>query len=181
MTADKAGGVYVTGAFLQRRVKLECFGFCYGQICETCATCRFLVLLVRTPITFTAFDRFGNSPPAPAVINVLAGPPSVVAPDDYTSVARNNGLNTLVAHRCGSNLPDAIHTGCYGRIAAGARIHGTGLSVGQECGGKLSISHDSDLVRLRSKTGSGGQSHKHYGVIQHHEGSEWNSDWQPSG
>jgi len=77
-------------------------------------------------VTFTAFDSFGNSATGTVVINLVAGPavaPSVVAPDDYTSVAGNTGLNTLVRNMGAPRTyqiqftPDAL-----GGLPAGARI-----------------------------------------------------------
>ena len=74
-------------------------------------------------LTFTAFDSLGNSATGTVVINVVAAPPSVVAPDDYTSVAGNASLNTLVsnmgAHRTYQMqfTPDAL-----GGLPPAARI-----------------------------------------------------------
>ena len=96
MTADKAGGVYVTGTSSTGGSSLGALDWAtvkYGDNLRYVPPSNFLG---QDTITFTAYDSFGNSAAGTVVINVIGPPPSIVAPGNYTNVPGNTGLNTLV-------------------------------------------------------------------------------------
>jgi len=97
MTVDKAGGVYVTGVSPSG----PAFSASDWGTIKYADNVRYVPpasFVGQDTITFTAFDSFGNSATGTVTINVAAGPVStkVVAPDDYTTVPGNSGLNTLI-------------------------------------------------------------------------------------
>src|SRR6266850_1526013 len=126
MTVDKAGGVYVTGTSSSGGTSFGALDWATVKYADNLRYVPPPSFVGQDTITFTAFDSLGNSATGTVVINVLAGPavaPSVVAPDDYTSVAGNTGLNTLVRSIGFPRTyqmqftPDAL-----GGLPAGARI-----------------------------------------------------------
>ena len=126
MTVDKAGGVYVTGASSSGGTSFSALDWATVKYADNVRYVPPPGFLGQDTITFTAFDSFGNNATGTVVINVVApppAPPSVVAPDDYTSVAGNAGLNTLVRNSGAPRTyqmqftPDAL-----GALPAGARI-----------------------------------------------------------
>ena len=126
MTVDKAGGVYVTGTSSSGGTSFSALDWATVKYADNLGYAPSANFVGQDTITFTAFDSFGNSATGTVVINVLAGPavpPSVVAPDDYTSVAGNTGLNTLVR---GIGLPRTYQMqftpDALGGLPAGARI-----------------------------------------------------------
>jgi hypothetical protein len=99
MTVDKAGGVYVTGTSSSGGTSFSALDWATVKYADNLRYVPPPGFVGQDTITFTAFDSFGNSATGTVVINVVAAPaalPSVVAPDEYTSVAGNAGLNTLV-------------------------------------------------------------------------------------
>jgi len=133
MTVDKAGGVYVTGTSSSGGTSFSALDWATVKYADNLRYVPPPNFVGQDMITFTAFDSFGNSATGTVVINVLAGPaapPSVVAPDDYTSVAGNNGLNTLVRGTGAARTyqmqftPDAM-----GGLPAGARIMALGFRL----------------------------------------------------
>ncbi|MEY2427260.1 MAG: hypothetical protein QOJ40_145 [Verrucomicrobiota bacterium] len=126
MTVDKAGGVYVTGTSSSGGTSFSALDWATVKYADNLLYVPPANFVGQDTITFTAFDSFGNSATGTVVINVLAGPalpPLVVAPDDYTSVAGNGTLNTLVRSIGMPRTyqmqftPDAM-----GGLPAGARI-----------------------------------------------------------
>jgi len=125
MTVDKAGGAYVTGASSSG-------GTSFGAL--DWATVKYADNLRYTPppnfvgmdtVTFTAFDSFGNSATGTLTVNVLAGPPIVVAPSAYTTVSGDSGVNTLLRN---TNAPRTYQmqftSNALGGLPVGARITG---------------------------------------------------------
>lgn len=99
MTTDRAGGVYVTGTSSSGGTSFGALDWATVKYADTLRYVPPPSFVGQDTITFTAFDGFGNSATGTVLINVLAGPavaPSVVAPDNYTSVAGNTGLNTII-------------------------------------------------------------------------------------
>jgi hypothetical protein len=99
MAVDKAGGVYVTGTSSSGGSSFGAFDWLTLKYADNLRYVPPPGFIGQDTITFTAFDSFGTSATGTVVLNVIAGPagaPSVVAPDDYTNIPGNNGLNTLV-------------------------------------------------------------------------------------
>ena len=99
MTADKAGGVYVTGTSSSGGASFAALDWATVKYADNLRYVPPPGFVGQDTVTFAAFDSFGNSAIGTVVIDVLSGPatpPSVVAPDNYTSVAGNAGLNTIV-------------------------------------------------------------------------------------
>jgi len=127
MTVDKAGGVYVTGTSSSGGTSFSALDWATVKYADNVRYVPPPSFVGQDTLTFTAFDSFGNSAEGTVVINVLAGPapvaPTVVAPDDYASVAGNGGLNTLVRSISAPRTyqmqftPDVL-----GGLPAGARI-----------------------------------------------------------
>ena len=126
MAVDKAGDVYVTGTSSSGGTSFSALDWATVKYADSLRYVPPPNFVGQDTITFTAFNSFGNSATGTVVINVLAGPavgPLVVAPDDYTSVAGNTGLNTLVRSVAAPRTyqmqftPDAL-----GGLPAGARI-----------------------------------------------------------
>jgi hypothetical protein len=133
MTVDKAGGVYVTGASSSGGTSFGALDWATVKYADNLRYVPPPNFVGQDTITFTAFDSFGNSATGTVDINVLAGPavtPSVVAPDDYTSVPGNTGVNTLVRGTGSPRTyqmqftPDAL-----GGLPAGAQINRLGFRV----------------------------------------------------
>ena len=123
MTVDKAGGVYVTGASSSGGSSLNALDWASVKYADNLRYVPSPNFVGQDTITFTAFDSFGNSATGTVVVTVLPGPARVVAPDDYTSVAGNGGLNTLVRS---TNAPRTYQMqftpDVLGGLPAGARI-----------------------------------------------------------
>jgi hypothetical protein len=126
MTVDKAGGVYVTGTSSSGGTSFSALDWATVKYADNLRYVPPPGFVGQDTITFTAFDGLGNSATGSVVINVLAGPAaptSVVAPDDYASVAGNGGVNTLVR---GSGSPRTYQMqftpDAMGGLPAGARI-----------------------------------------------------------
>ncbi|MEY2407721.1 MAG: hypothetical protein QOF48_391, partial [Verrucomicrobiota bacterium] len=126
MTVDKAGGVYVTGTSSSGGTSFSALDWATVKYADNLRYVPPPNFVGQDTIRFTAFDSFGNSATGTVVINVIAGPavaPSVVAPDDYTTIAGNGGLNTLVRSVAAARTyqmqftPDAL-----GGLPTGARI-----------------------------------------------------------
>jgi hypothetical protein len=126
MTVDKAGGVYVAGTSSSGGTSFSALDWATVKYADNVRYVPPPNFVGQDTITFTAFDSFGNSATGTVVINVLApppAPPSVVAPDDYTSFAGNGSLNTLVRNTGAPRTyqmqftPDAL-----GGLPAGAQI-----------------------------------------------------------
>lgn len=96
MAVDKAGAVYVSGTSSSGGTSFSALDFATVKYADNLRYVPPASFVGQDTITFTAFDSFGNSATGTVVVNVLPGPPAVVAPDEYTSVAGNTGLNTLV-------------------------------------------------------------------------------------
>ena len=98
MTADKAGGVYVTGTSSTGGTTLSALDWATIKYADNVRYVPPVSFVGQDTVTFTAFDSFGNSATGTVTINVVAAPVSttVVAPDDYTAVSGNSGLNTLI-------------------------------------------------------------------------------------
>jgi outer membrane protein assembly factor BamB len=130
MTVDKAGGVYVTGTSSSGGTSMSALDWATVKYADNVRYVPPANFVGQDTITFTAFDSFGNSATGTVVVIVVPGPLAVVAPDDYTSVAGNTGLNTLVRGTGAPRTyqmqftPDAL-----GGLPAGARITGLRFRV----------------------------------------------------
>lgn len=125
MTVDKAGGVYVTGTSSSGGTSFGALDWATVKYADNVRYVPPPYFVGQDTITFTAFDGFGNSATGAVTINVLFGPTSVVAPDDYTTVSGNSGLNTLIR---GIGLPRTFQMqfapDALGGLPAGGRITG---------------------------------------------------------
>lgn len=124
MAADKAGGVYVTGTSSSGGAGFSALDWATVKYTDNLRYAPPNNYVGPDTITFTAFDRFGNSAPGTVSVEVLPAV-TVVAPDDYAFVAGNTGLNTLVRSTGLARTyqmqftPDAL-----GGLPVGARITG---------------------------------------------------------
>jgi hypothetical protein len=125
MTVDKAGGVYVTGTSSSGGTSFSALDWATVKYADNLRYAPPANFVGVDTITFTAFDSVGNSVTSTVTVNVLPGPTSVVAPDDYTSVPSNNGLNSLIR---GTNAPRTYQMqftpDALGGLPTGARITG---------------------------------------------------------
>ncbi len=129
MTVDKAGGVYVTGTSSSGGSAFSALDWATVKYADNVRYVPPASFVGLDTITFTAFDSLGNSAAGTVTIDVRDGssiiPPSVVAPDDYTTVPGNGGLNTLIR---GLGLPRTYQMqftpDALGDLPAGARIAG---------------------------------------------------------
>lgn len=131
MTVDKAGGVYVTGTSSSGGGSFSSLDWATVKYADNVRYAPPAYFVGQDTITFTAFDRFGNSATGTVDVIVLPGPTTVVAPDDYTSVAGNGSLNTLIR---GTNSPRTYQMqftpDALGGLPAGARITELRFRVG---------------------------------------------------
>jgi hypothetical protein len=144
MTVDKAGGVYVTGTSSSGGSSFSALDWATVKYADNVRYVPPPGFVGQDTMTFVAFDSFGTSATGTVVINIVAGPavsPSVVAPDDYTSVAGNTGLNTLVR---GIGLPRTYQMqftpDALGGLPAGARITQLGFRLSTNAAGSFPIS-----------------------------------------
>jgi hypothetical protein len=125
LTVDKAGGVYVTGTSSSSGTSMSALDWATVKYADNVRYVPPANFVGQDTITFTAFDSLGNSAPGAVSIIVVPGPARVVAPDDYTSVAGNSGLNTLIR---GVGLPRTYQMqftpDALGGLPPGARITG---------------------------------------------------------
>src|SRR5205814_10576074 len=82
MTVAKAGGVYVTGTSPSGGTSFSALDWATVKYADNLRYVPPPNFVGQDTITFTAFDSLGNSATGTVVINVLAGPTRVVAPDD---------------------------------------------------------------------------------------------------
>ena len=131
MTVDKAGGVYVTGTSSSGGTSFSALDWATVKYADNVRYQPPANFVGQDTITFTAFDSLGNSATGSVMIVVLPGPTTVVAPDDYTTVAGNTSLNTLIR---GTNLPRTYQMqftpDAMGSLPAGARITGLRFRLG---------------------------------------------------
>jgi hypothetical protein len=125
MTVDKAGAVYVTGTSSSGGSSFSALDWATVKYADNLRYVPPASFVGQDTITFTAFDSFGNSATGTVVVDVVPGPPTVVAPDDYTTIAGNSGLNTIVR---GTNAPRTYQMqftpAALGGLPTGARIMG---------------------------------------------------------
>lgn len=127
MTVDKAGGVYVTGTSSSGGTSFSALDWATVKYADNVRYVPPPGFVGQDTITFTALDSFGNSAPGTVVVNVFPGPLStnVVAPDNYTIVAGNVGINTLIR---GVGLPRTYQMqftpDALSGLPTGARITG---------------------------------------------------------
>lgn len=129
MTVDKAGGVYVIGTSSSGGGSFSSLDWATVRYADNLRYVPPAGFVGLDTVTFTAFDRFGNSAMGTVTIDVRDGstiiPASVVAPDDYTTVPGNSGLNTLIR---GLGLPRTYQMqftpDALGGLPTGARIAG---------------------------------------------------------
>jgi hypothetical protein len=161
MTVDKAGGVYVTGTSSSGGTSFSALDWATVKYADNLRYAPPPGFVGEDTVTFTAFDSFGNSAVGSVIINVVAAPaapPSVVAPAAYTSVPGNGGLNTIVRSTGFPRTYQMQFTpAVLGGLPVGARITALGFRVFQAAGAANFPCNHSDLVGLRSHTGSGGQ------------------------
>jgi len=125
MTVDKAGGVYVTGTSSSGGTSFSALDWATVKYADNVRYAPTAGFVGQDTITFTAFDSLGNSATGTVIVAVLPGPvtTTVVAPDDYTTVAGNTQLNTLVR---GTGAPRTYQMqftpDAMGGLQAGARI-----------------------------------------------------------
>jgi hypothetical protein len=123
MTVDRAGGVYVTGTSSSGGTSFSALDWATVKYADNVRYQPPANFVGQDTITFTAFDSLGNSATGTVVVIVLPGPPTVVAPDDYTTFPSTTGLNTLVRNSGQPRTyqmqftPDAL-----GGLPVGARI-----------------------------------------------------------
>jgi hypothetical protein len=131
MIVDRAGGVYVTGASSSTTASsftaLDWATIKYADNLRYSPPANFTG---QDTITFTAFDSLGNSALGTVIVNVLPGPPIVVAPGQYTSTIGDSGLNTLLRT---TNAPRTYQMqftpAALGGLPIGARIMGLGFRL----------------------------------------------------
>jgi hypothetical protein len=125
MIVDKAGGVYVTGTSSSGGTSFSALDWATVKYADYLRYVPPANFVGQDTITFTALDSFGNSATGTVVVNVVPGPTTVVAPDNYTTIAGNNGVNTLIRSVGLARTyqmqftPDAL-----GGLLAGTRITG---------------------------------------------------------
>jgi hypothetical protein len=131
MTVDKAGGVYVTGTSSSGGTSFGALDWATLKYADNVRYAPTANFVGQDTITFTAFDSLGNSATGLVVIVVLPGPTAVVAPDDFTSIAGNTSLNTIIR---GTNLPRTYQMqftpDALGGLPTGARITGLRFRLG---------------------------------------------------